>query len=115
MHGDYLRFVIRHLDTDCSLSGYRCDDTYAGGCQAQHDIRLQVSDFGNANARFGNDFVERNSRSNGSFDGINIDSEIFQRADNPVFIGCLFGHIHLQIFVRAIYFEQIECGWNVFR
>ena len=89
-HGDYLRILVRHFDTDRSCSGNRGDDPDAQSRKAKRYVVLKVFDFGNLDTRSRYDLIQGDGRTDGCFDLGDFDFVITQRFYNPVFVGIQF-------------------------
>ena len=89
-HGDYLRILVRHFDTDRSCSGNRGDDPDAQSRKAKRYVVLKVFDFGNLDTRSRYDLIQGDGRTDGCFDLGDFDFVITQRFYNPVFVSIQF-------------------------
>ena len=109
LHGDGLRLLVRHFDTDGSLAGDRGDNADAQGGQTQGDIILQILDLGNTYTGCRNNLIQRHSGTNGGFNLVNLDTIVTQGFNDFGLVGFQLLVAHLSTFV-AIFIQQIECG-----
>ena len=108
LHGNSLRFIIRDLDPDRSLTRHRRDNTYLQGGKAQSNIIFQVFNLRNTHTGFRDNLIERDRRSNRRLDRGDIDTEIFQRLLDHLLVFFQFFTVHLDI-TRIVELQQIEC------
>ena len=102
LHGHHLFLLVRHFDTNSALARYGRDNADTEGRQAQGDIVFQVFDPGNAHARGGDDFVQRNRRANRCPDFGNFYFVMKQRLYDLVFVRFQFFPVDLDLLVGII-------------
>ena len=103
-----LRIGVRNLNTDCSLSWYRSNDTDAQCRQAQCNIILQTSYLRNTDALFRRYLIECHRRANRSLDSTDFNAKASQCIDNLIFVGILLRHIN-RGFGIVIMLHQVNC------
>ena len=110
VHGNDLRFLVRHLDTDGTLTGHRSDDTYSCRTQTHHDIVLERLDLRYADTRFRNDLIERDGRTYGRFDGLDLYAVISQSGHYSCAVSPLFLFVDHRRRLIVIDLQQVQRG-----
>ena len=108
MHGNHLRFLVRHLNTDGTFTRHRGDDTDARSGKGHHDIVLERLDLRYANTGFGNDLIERDGWSDGCFDGLDLNAVVAQGSDDTRAVGPLLFFVNDRCSFVVLDLEQVE-------
>ena len=108
MHGNDLRLLVRHLDTDCSLTRHRRDDTDTRSTQRKHNIVLQRLYLCYADTGFRHYFVERHSRSDCRFDAINFYAIVTEGCHDPCSVRALLVFVDDRRSFVVIHFQQVQ-------
>ena len=108
VHGDHLRFLVRHLYTDGSFTRHRRDDTDSGGGERHHDIVLKRLDLRYANTCFRHYLIERDGRSDGGFDGVDLDAVIAKGCHDTCAVRTLFLFVDDRRGFVVIDLEKVE-------
>ena len=108
MHAYHLRLLVRHLDTDCSLTRHRSNNTDTGSAQTHHDIVLQRLDLRYADTGFRHYLIERHGRSDRRFDAINFYAIVAKRHHDTCAVRPLLLFVDHRSGLVVIYFQQTQ-------
>ena len=108
VHGNNLRFLVRHFDTDGTLTGHRGDDTDTGGRKRHHDVVLQTLDLRHTDTGFRHYFIERHGRADRCFDTINFYAIVAQGLHDTLSVIALFLFVDDGRGLVVVHFEQVE-------
>ena len=108
MHGNDLRFLVRHFNTDGTFTRHRGNDTNTRSTQAHHNIVLQHLDLRHADTCFRYYFIERYGRTDRCFDTINFYAIVAQGRYNSCSVRALFLFIYHRSRLVVIDLEHIQ-------
>ena len=107
MHGDDLRVLVRHLDTDRTLARHRGDDTDTQSREVQGDIILQVLDLRDTHARVGDHLIQRDGRADRRLDRGDADTKALQRLLDTFLVRVLLVHIDLAL-INIVFLQKVD-------
>ena len=108
VHGNDLRFLVRHFNTDGTFTRHRGNDTNTRSTQAHHNIVLQHLDLRHADTCFRYYFIERYGRTDRCFDTINFYAIVAQGRYNSCSVRALLLFVNHRRRLVVVHFEQIQ-------
>ena len=108
VHRHHLRLLVRHFDTYRSLTRHRGDDTDTCRTQRQHDIVLQLLDTRHTYTGFWHDLIERDGRSDGGLNRLNLNTVVTERRHNTCAVRALLLFIDNRCSLVVIDLKQIQ-------